>query len=102
MEDYGYMVHFVRSFKLYLFICLFLSFLNFNLKFLTNIYIYIHILHSLPKVKHREENANANFQKPIKIEEDAIHCRGRWNDANMLGNSQLCFHVKKYGKRAVL
>ncbi|GFV05569.1 transposable element Tcb1 transposase [Trichonephila clavipes] len=35
-----------------------------------------HILHSLPKVKHGEENAN--FQKPIRIEEDAIRCRGRW------------------------
>ncbi|GFX25467.1 uncharacterized protein TNCV_1998681 [Trichonephila clavipes] len=30
----------------------------------------------LPKVKHVEENAN--FWKPIRIEEDAIRCRGRW------------------------
>ncbi|GFW16642.1 retrovirus-related Pol polyprotein from transposon opus [Trichonephila clavipes] len=34
----------------------------------------VHI-HSLPKVKHGEENAN--FRKPIRIEEDAIRCRGR-------------------------
>ncbi|GFX14131.1 transposable element Tcb1 transposase [Trichonephila clavipes] len=33
-------------------------------------------IRSLPKVKHGEENAN--FRKPIRIEEDAIRCRGRW------------------------
>ncbi|GFX44156.1 uncharacterized protein TNCV_4119521 [Trichonephila clavipes] len=53
-------------------------------------------IHSLPKVKHRQENAN--FQKPIRIEDDAIRCRGRWKYANMLGNSQSCIHVKKYEK----
>ena len=57
-------------------------------------------IHSLPKVKHGEENAN--FRKSIRIEEDAIRCRGRWKYANMLGNSQSRFHVKKYAKRAVL
>ncbi|GFV88419.1 HTH_Tnp_Tc3_2 domain-containing protein [Trichonephila clavipes] len=30
----------------------------------------------IPKVKPGEENAN--FRKPIRIEEDAIRCRGRW------------------------
>ena len=57
-------------------------------------------MHSLSKVKHAEENAD--FQKQIKIEEDAIRCRGRWKYANMLGNSQSRFHVKKYEKRTVL
>ena len=57
-------------------------------------------VHSLPKVKHGEENAN--FRKPIRIEEDAICCRDRWKSANMLGNSQLRFHVKKYAEMAVL
>ncbi|GFT05607.1 transposable element Tc1 transposase [Trichonephila clavipes] len=42
----------------------------------------MNFIHSLPKVKHGEENAN--FRKPIKIEEDAIRCRGRWKYANML------------------
>ncbi|GFT37372.1 uncharacterized protein TNCV_4285201 [Trichonephila clavipes] len=60
----------------------------------------IYIIDSLPKVKHGEENAN--FRKPIRTEEDAIRCRDRWTYANMLGNSQSCFHVKKYAKRAVL
>ena len=32
-------------------------------------------IHSLPNVKDGEENAN--FRKPITIEEDAIHCRSR-------------------------
>ena len=57
-------------------------------------------IHSLTKVKHREENAN--FQKLVRIEEDAIHCRGRWKYANKLGKSQSCFHVKKYPKKAIL
>ena len=56
-------------------------------------------MHSLPKVKHREENTN--FWKPI-IEKDTIHCRGRQKYANILGNSQFRFHVKKYAKMAVL
>ena len=56
-------------------------------------------MHSLQKVKHREENAN--FRKPIRIEENEIRCRGRWKYANMLGNYQSRF-VKKYAKRAVL
>ena len=55
---------------------------------------------SLPKAKHGEENAN--FLKPIRIEENAIRCRGRWKYANVLGNCQLHFHVKKYGKRGIL
>ena len=54
------------------------------------------IIHSLPKVKHGQENAN--FRKPVRIEEDAIRCRRRWKNANMLGNSQSRFHVKKYAK----
>ena len=49
-----------------------------------NIYI-----HSLPKVKHGEENAN--FRKAIRIEEDAIRCRGRWKYANMLGIANRAF-----------
>ena len=57
-------------------------------------------LHSLPKVKDGEENAN--FWKKIRIEEDDIRCRGRWKYANMLGNSQQRLYVKKYAKRAVL
>ncbi|GFW61122.1 uncharacterized protein TNCV_4873321 [Trichonephila clavipes] len=57
-------------------------------------------IHPLPKVNHGEENVN--FRKPIRIEEDAIRCRGRWNYANVLGNSQSCFQIKKYAKRAVL
>ena len=65
--------------------------------FLTSLHM---LVHSLPKAKHDEENAN--FQKPIRIEENAIHCRSRCNYANMLGNSQSNFHVKKYVKRAVL
>ena len=42
---------------------------NYNIN--TSIYI-----HSLPKIKHGEENGN--FRKPIRIQEDAVHCRGRW------------------------
>ena len=62
--------------------------------------IEIYLVHSLPKVKHAEKNAN--FRKPIRIEEDAIRGRSRWKYAYMFGNSQSCFHVKKYAKRAVL
>ena len=51
-----------------------------------------------PKVKHREENAN--FRKPVRIEEDAIRCRVRWKYTKMLVNSQSHFHVKKYAKKA--
>ena len=50
------------------------------------------LIHSLPKVKHGEENAN--FRKPIRIEKDEIRFRSRWKYANMLGNTQLRFHVK--------
>ena len=42
-------------------------------------------LHSLPKVKHGEENAD--FRKQIKIEEHAIRCRGGWKYEDMLGYS---------------
>ena len=47
--------------------------------------IFFKLIHSLAKVKHGEENAN--FWKPIRIEEDEICCRGRWKYANMLSNS---------------
>ncbi|GFW64352.1 uncharacterized protein TNCV_273761 [Trichonephila clavipes] len=33
---------------------------------------------------------------------DAIRCKGRWKFAIMLGNSQSCFHVKKYAKKGSL
>ena len=46
-------------------------------------------IHSLPKVKHGEEDAT--FRKPVRIEEYAIRCRGRWKYANMLSNSQSPF-----------
>ena len=46
-------------------------------------------MRSLPKFKHGE--VNANFRKPIIIEEDAIRCRGRWKNVNMLGNSHCAF-----------
>ncbi|GFX46582.1 uncharacterized protein TNCV_4550211 [Trichonephila clavipes] len=39
-------------------------------------------IQSLPKLKHGEENAN--FRKPIRIEEDAIRCKGRWKYSNTL------------------
>ncbi|GFS54168.1 transposable element Tcb1 transposase [Trichonephila clavipes] len=45
-------------------------------------------IHSLPKVKHGEENAN--FRKPIRIEEDAIRCRGRWNQAESQSDIHTC------------
>ena len=61
---------------------------------------YTNFIHSLPKVKYGEENAN--FWEPVRIEEDAIHCRGRWKYANLLGNSQSRFQVKEFAKRAVL
>ena len=57
-------------------------------------------IHLLPRVKQEEENSN--FRKPIRVEEDAIHCKGRRKYADMLGNSQSRFHVKKYAKRVVL
>ena len=43
------------------------------------------LMHSLPKVKHGEENSN--IQKKIRIDEGAIRYRGRWKNANMLVNS---------------
>ena len=56
-------------------------------------------LHSLRKVKHGEENAS--FRKPIRIEQNAIRCSEKWKYANILGNSQSRFHVKKYAKKLV-
>ncbi|GFU08939.1 transposable element Tc1 transposase [Trichonephila clavipes] len=45
-------------------------------------------IHSLPKVKHGEENAN--FRKLIRIEEDAIRRRGRWNQVESQSDLHTC------------
>ncbi|GFU13105.1 putative transposable element [Trichonephila clavipes] len=55
------------------------------------------IVNSLPKVKHGKEQAN--FRKPIRIEENAIHCRSRWNCQVIYSQFGLAIHQNDHQAR---
>lgn len=57
-------------------------------------------IHSLPNVKHTEENIN--FQRPVWIGEVTIRCIVSLKYTYLLCNSQSRFHAEKYAKTEIV